>query len=55
MLKPSITEAADVLGIDVSAVAKRLKRKSISHCSGYFISHEPIDAAMVAWPFRGAK
>lgn len=55
MLKPSITEAAAVLGIDVSAVAKRLKRKSISHCNGYFISHEPIDAAMVAWPFRRSQ
>lgn len=50
----SITEAAKVLGIDVSAVAKRLKRKSQSFCRGFCISREPFDAAMVAWPYRSA-
>jgi len=51
---PSVTEAAMLLGIDISAVAKRLKRKPVSLCNGFYISTAPIDAATVAWPYRRA-
>lgn len=52
---PSLTAAAEILGVYVSAVSKRLKRSDISHIGEYFISKKPIDAAMVAWPYRRAK
>lgn len=50
----SVTEAARIIGIDVSAVAKRLKKSLISFYSDYCFSKMPIDSAMVAWPYRTA-
>lgn len=50
----SIAEAAMALGISVSAVHKRLKRKPVFLCNGVYVSKAPIDAAMVAWPYRRA-
>ena len=51
---PSVTAAAKLLNIDVSSIAKRLKRSSISFCGDFCVSRDPIDAAMVAWPYRTA-
>lgn len=51
---PSITDASTLLGVDVSTVAKRLKRQPVSLCQGFYISAAPIDAAMCAWKYRGA-
>lgn len=49
----SVTEAAKILGICASAVAKRLKKAPISFYSDYCISRAQINAAMTAWPYRG--
>lgn len=51
---PSLTAAAAVFGVNVSAVSKRLQRSDVSLIGGYFISKKPIDAAMVAFPYRRA-
>jgi len=48
----SITAASRVVGVDVSALAKRLKVGGLIHYKGFCISKSRFDAAMVAWPYR---